>query len=66
MSEWLDVIPWVLGATAISLGFLLFQGPPPQIEESPEVAPAGTGAQIIDLAEFRQRRQQAESSAGVR
>ena len=67
MSEWLDVVPWILGATAISLGFLLFQGPPPAIPVEAEVpVPATSGAQVIDLAEFRQRRQQAESSAGGR
>lgn len=68
MSEWLDVIPWILGATAVSLGFLLFQGPPPVMPVEAEVPVPVTsgGAQVIDLAEFRQRRAQAEGAGGRR
>ena len=58
MSEWLNVIPWVLGATAVSLGFLLFQSPAPPLPAEAEVR----GAEVIDLAEFRQRRAQAQST----
>lgn len=61
MSEWLDVIPWILGATAVTLGFLIFPGP----TETPIPIEAPVrGADVIDLAEFRQRRQQAQGTGG--
>lgn len=51
--EWLDVIPWVLGAAAVGLSFLVFPGP----QAAPSPAPsAGNGSNVIDLAEFRARR----------
>lgn len=65
MSEWLEVVPWVLGAVAVTLGFLVFPGvpqPTPAVGAAPAPHPTaepGRSAVVIDLAEFRQRKLQA-------
>ena len=45
-AEWLDVVPWILGAVAVGLTFVLFPGPAPE---------EGTVAEVIDLDQFRRR-----------
>lgn len=45
-AEWLDVVPWILGAVAVGMTFLLFPGP---------VVEEGELAEVIDLDQFRRR-----------
>jgi len=53
-AEWLDVIPWILGAAAVGLSFLVF---PSVGAQSPmEPLPVPRDSNVVDLAEFRARR----------
>ncbi len=55
-AEWLDVIPWILGAAAVGLSFLVFPGAAPLAAPLPQPVPQGSN--VVDLAEFRARRAQ--------
>lgn len=59
-AEWLDVIPWILGAAAVGLSFLVFPGAAPLAEPLPQPVPVPVqrGSNVVDLAEFRARRAQ--------